>query len=194
MAGFWIIPLFTLNARIKVNHVDIGEDRLFKNLSLSSFGGATIRNFWYSGEYPSAYDKTAVMLYGGTSLGTRKRIDKFSYFEIFTNPHFSFTYYTNLGGRFDPKNILLSDYSYDKTYGTFGMWIPEFIVPIGVGLKYRNFIVKTGVTVLTTIGGEAINLNRNEALTDKIVVDSQNFSFFLNTGIHFRKFRQIEKR
>jgi hypothetical protein len=196
MAGFWFFsPGSPIYARLKFNNIDIGEDGLFKNLAISHFGGFIYSSFSYN-QYVPVYNKNAVMLYSGTAFGTRKKIDDFSYLEIFTSPEFSFTHYNNLGGKYDPPNVLKygNEYGYDDDkYQKFGLWIPDFNMPIGVGVKYRHFFIKGGLAFSAAIGGKERHLNRNGAFLDKVVVDTKNFSAFLQTGIHFRKFRELGK-
>jgi hypothetical protein len=178
---------------LKINHVDNGESSLFKNIAISSFIKTSIRRYLYEGDfggYRTAGYKTSYFLCSGPSIGTRKKLDNFSYFEIFTNPQFSLTYYDGLGGKmFDPANFA---YGYEK-YSEFGLLILDFSVPVGVGFKYRYFTVKVGMAVTTIVGNKTRHLNRNETLVDKVVIDSHNFTLFADVGIHFRKFKQLER-
>jgi hypothetical protein len=182
---------FEAKLHLKFKCIDKGENILFKNIAISSFIGTSIKLYEYGeGLYDNAReatDKTSYMFCIGSAVGTRKKIDDFSYFEIFTSPQISLTYYDKLGGgMFDPANFLLG-YKYEK----FGLWIPDFSLPVGVGFKYRYFIVNTGTAFSTTIGSNTRRLNRDGALIDKVVFESNKFSFFAELGIHFRKFKQL---
>jgi hypothetical protein len=183
----------TAKLRIKYNFMEEGEDRLFKNVAITFFGGVCARYLCYSeSDYHGkvASNKGTIMLYNGAAIGTRKKTDDFSYFEIFTSPQISFTYFGRLGGlSFDPANFLEG---YEK-YPRFGLWFPDFTMPVGIGRKHRNFIARTGGAFSTTIGNDTRNLNRDGAPIDKVVFNSNNFSFFFELGIHFRKFKEMEK-
>jgi hypothetical protein len=191
-------PGAILRLRSKLNHIDNGENSLFKNVALSSFIGLEMQSHSYGthhgGYNDDSEDKEIYLLYSGISVGTRKKVASYSYFEMFTNPQLSLTHYTNLGGRFDPVNIINFDYVWDHYSGTFGLSVPDFTMPIGVGIKHKNLFMRTGGAFSTTIGKNTRNLNRyRAALVDKVVFESNNFSFFLEIGIHFRKFRELEK-
>jgi hypothetical protein len=195
-AGF--VRRSIMRTRIKFNHIDIGDNRIFGNIAVSSFVGFSFIEYISPFAIVKRIDSHVenIVLYGGASVGTRKKIDDFSYFEIFTNPHISFTQYTGLGSRsYDPAKVLENSYIVDKDK-TFNLWFPDFSMPVGVGVKYRNFFARTGFAISVTIGGESRNLNRPGTFLDKVVVDSYNLPkipIFMECGVHFRKFKQLER-
>ncbi|MCL1946655.1 MAG: hypothetical protein FWF51_10145 [Chitinivibrionia bacterium] len=166
--------------RIKIKLFEKGEDRIFRNIALSSFIGVSEKTY---------SDGTGLLInnsrevgissvgnsiyYGGISLGTRKKIDEFSYFEVFANPYFSLIKYRGLGNKsYDPAKILGNLYASEEN---LSLQIPYIIVPVSVGFKYKQLELKTGVAISTPIGGETKNLDREGTFLDKVVVDSYNF-------------------
>ena len=201
----FFIRIDALKFRIKFKHIEKGEDRIFRNIAVSSFIGVSARSYndgtgllINNGE--SQLSKPTIgnsIYYGGVSLGTRKKIDEFSYFEVFTNPYFSLIKYKGLGEpSYDPAKILGNPYVSKDIYGKFSLRIPYIIVPVGVGFKYKQLELKTGVAISTPIGGEERDLNREGTFLDKIVVDSHNFPqipFFAEIGVHFKTFKSFDR-
>ena len=194
-----------IKARVKYNHVEKGENRLFKNIAISPFAGWTFKYYnmdkfseiiIHDHSQISRPEISIIILYSGVSLGTRKKIYEFSYFEIFTNPHFAFTQYKGLGNRsYDPAKIL-SNNSVDEN-STIKLRLPDFSMPIGIGLKYKKIALKTGIAITATIGGETRDLDRDGTFLDKIVVDSHNFPnipFFAEMSFHFGKLGTAQKQ
>ena len=218
--SIWVRPWWNsmnnIKTRVKYKHIEAGENKMFRNIALSSFAGWTFKRYKITRrgrEMAVGHEGRAsmpqisnIIIYGGTSLGTRKKIADFSYFEIFTNPHLAFTQYRGLGScTYDPAKILGNPFvgcnrgecaRSSGQHDTFSLWIPDFSMPIGIGFKYRGIALRTGTAITATIGGEARNLNRRGTITDKIVFDSHNFPkipFFVEVSFDFGRFRKSEK-
>jgi hypothetical protein len=200
-----------IQAQYKGNVFEGGENNLFQNISVSPFLGTAMARYQYSfwgTDIHTEQNNGYVMLYGGTALGTRKKvIDNFSYIEIFTAPQLSLTYYGGLGGGedYNPVNEIHPNWGNDTNYivvngntrvngvkpASFSQTMYDFTLPIGVGFKRRWFFVKGGIAISTTFGGEKRNI-KGGVLT----VDSHNLPqipFFAEIGFHFRKFKQLER-
>ncbi|MCL2843879.1 MAG: hypothetical protein FWE23_00260 [Chitinivibrionia bacterium] len=176
-----------IKIRPKFNHINKGENRLFRNIAISSFAQFEFRRFRYDwsnlhANLRTATDKDLFAYYLGVAIGTRKKTNNDSYFQLFTSPQISLTHYRKLGGgMFDPANFA---HGYNK-YEKFDLLVPDLSVPLVVGLKLRNFIIKGGGAITTTLGGNARHLNRGDSLADKVVVDSFKFPFFTEIGFQF---------
>ncbi|MDR0303777.1 MAG: hypothetical protein LBH98_03275 [Chitinispirillales bacterium] len=179
--------------RHKYNVFDIGRDNIFQNLSFSPFYGISMAYYWRNGLTEHTFSQKSngyIQTYVGTAFGTRKRIiDTFSYIEIFVSPQISLTYYGRLGGGddYNPINKLDKDWLVSK-YSVV-MW--DFSMPIGVGFKYRYFFIKSGISITTTLVGE-----ERWRKGGKLTINSYNLPkipIFMECGIHFRKFKQLER-
>jgi len=189
------IPRQIGRLRIKYKACEIGENRLFRNLAISPFGAISIERFIFTaghGMHTPPSDITALIASLGTALGTRYTISPFTYFYLFTSPQTAITRYMNIGGgKYDPAAFLG-----DTARGVgrkHTVQTVELSLPVGFGIKRRWLVSELGVAMITPMGTNVKHLNRGNALTDKIVVDSRNFRFFVQLGVHFRQFRKLEE-
>jgi len=180
--------------RMKFNVTDKGENVLFKNLAVSPFFGIFVQRNTFAkglegGNIPPN-SSTSILLNMGGAFGTRYIITPFSYFELFTSPQISFTYYSGLGGgMYDPAAFAGAQ----RRGQLFNVSTLDLSLPLAFGLKRRRFVLKSGVALTTALGTNTTYINRRHARTDKIVVHSNNFLVFGEIGIHFRQFRKLER-
>jgi len=178
--------------RHKANAFELGDDRLFRNVSISPFYGISMAYYARNSLFDHVNRQRSngyIQTYFGTALGTRKNFARFSYFEIFTSPNISRTYYGALGGgrNYNPMHEI----NPNRTVPNFSASFWDFAMPAGVGFKHRIFLFRNGMAVAHTFGGEERRIR-----SGNLTVDSYNFPnviFFSEMGIHFRRFRMREK-
>jgi len=177
------IPL-RFRFRHKFNVFENEKDGVFKNFAISPFYGISMTA--YSTQISESYTQG----HFGTAFGTRKKFARFSYFEIFTSPTISYTSYQLEGS--ERSNPIRQISPVPRSAPRFNVMFWDFAMPVGVGFKHRIFFFRNGLAFTHTLGGES-----RKVTNGTVTVNSYNFPkapLFVEMGIHFRKFRELERR